>query len=214
MNSWFSPQAEGVGLLEDAGNSGLADPGESIPSVGGVSGAQTNPERRVVNLTISSDHELECFFWMGLFKGGTLNPQDIYEFGSIEEIFESVATEGVREEAEPLMITDTSVNPARVVYLVPSSPGQGLSSERIEDVTHTLRSWAPTSLGLYLSAEICGQELASELLQKILRRLIVETPIKRFYLLAGKLGVNQVLNAALKLKFDVEDDDLNIMIFH
>lgn len=201
-------------MLEDAGNSGLADPGESIPGVNALQGRQASPERRVVTLTISNDHELECFFWMGLFKRGTLNPQDVYEFGSIEEIFESVATEGIREEGEPLMITDTSVRPARFVYLVPSSPGQGLSPESIEELTGTLRSWAPTALGVYLSAELCGQELAAELLQKILRRLIVETGIKRYYLLAGKLGVNQLLNAALKLKFDVEDDELSLLIFH
>lgn len=201
-------------MLEDAGNSGLADPGESIQGVSALEGPQASPERRIVTLTISSEHELECFFWMGLFKRGKLNPQDVYKFGSIEEIFEGVATDGIRDDTEPLMITDTSVRPARFIYLVPSSPGQGLSSESIEDVTGTLRSWAPASIGVYLSAELCGQELAADLLQKILRRLIVETGIRRYYLLAGKLGVNQLVNAALKLKFDVEDDELNILIFH
>ncbi len=201
-------------MLEDAGNSGFTDLGESIQGVSALEGPQAVPAKRVVTLTISSDEELECFFWMGLFKSGELNPQDVYEFGSIEEIFEGVASQGIREEAEPLMITNTTVNPPRFVYLVPSSPGAGLSSESINELSMTLRSWAPSSLGLYLSAELCGHDLAAELLLKILRRLIVETGIKRYFLLAGKLGVNQVLNVALKLKFDVEDEDLNILIFH
>lgn len=202
-------------MLEDAGNTGLFDPGEGIQGVPDLVGTPVAAEKRVISISIAGDQEQECSFWMGLFKSGDLTPNDIYSFKSVEDIFQGVASQGLRTAAEPLMITDTSVNPARFVYLVPAlNQNEVLSEDNIEHLARTLRSWAPETVGLCLSPELCGQDIATELLQKMLRRLIHETEIKRYFLMVGKLGTNQLLNAALKLKFDVESDDLSVMIFH
>lgn len=193
---------------------------QASPKINNLSGPDLSGDfaqeatKRVVTISIAA-HESDCSFWIGLFQHGALSPMDLYGCASVTEMLEQAATNGITGESEPVMLTDTSVSPPRYVYFVPvSGPSTGLSEAVKEELIRTVGSWSPGRAGIYLAPELCGHNMAADVLLELLGRFVEATGVNEFFLLPGHHGFNTLLNTALRLKFDLEDDGLEIHVFH
>lgn len=170
--------------------------------------------KRIVTISIAAA-ESDCSFWIGLFQEGSSSPSELYGCASVTEMLERAATSGIAGKGEPLMLSDTSTNPPRYVYFVPvANPSAGLSESIKDELVRTVGSWSPGRAGVYLAPELCGENAAADLLLELLTRFVEAEGVSEFFLLPGHHGLNSLLNAALRLKFDLEGEDLDIRVFH
>ncbi len=173
------------------------------------------PEGRPITLRIvTQEDEAECNFWVGLFKKGELDPSKIMDLPSIPDMFAEAATKGVTDNG-PLMLTDSFSTPPKYLYLLPL-PHEDFRDRAIwiGDLVKTTKSWSPASVGFYLAPELLQSETCDELIQQILRELICNSEINDFYLLVGDHGLNSVLNSAIHLKHEFDQEKINLFVFH
>jgi len=172
-------------------------------------------ERRTVTLKLAiADNEANCHFWIGLAKPGELTPASLLDQKNVSAVFAEAASKGVSDEG-PIMLSDTSVNPTRFIYLL-QVPGPDFRDRTawVTSLVNMIRSWAPRTAGFYMAPELILANDSQELLQQVLRELILTTPATDFYLLVGTHGLNAVLNTSLRLKLELESDTLNLLVFH
>lgn len=174
------------------------------------------PEGRMISFHISTGATVnECSFWIGIARQGEIAPPTLLEHASMEDLFSDAAVRGISDDAS-VMLTDTMSNPARYVFLMPR-PGQDFreTSNWIASLVATVRSWSPESAGFYLAPEVMVAEESHDILAQVLRELIQTMPdTKSFHLLVGRHSFNAVLNTALRLKGELEGEDLNVFVYH
>ena len=163
---------------------------------------------------VTADPERSCHFWVGLAARGNNPPTKLMDVTDVGTLFYDAATKGINEPG-PLMLSDTSVNPPRFVYLMPA-PAPDFRSQTlwVDEMMVTLTSWAPAAAGFYVAPEILAGPHAHELLRLALTRLIAAGKTNEIFLLVGSYGVNALLNVALKLKAEVDSDELRVFVFH
>jgi len=200
----------------------LASTGVASPSVTDMNPTRvTDPNvgisaRRTVTLKIATlDAETNCDFWVGVASSGKISPLLLLEEPSVQTIFSRAAAEGVTE-SEPIMLSDTERASPRFVYLLPM-PGAEFRDQVlwVDDLVATIRAWSPRRVGFYLAPELLDTGTGQSLLLMAMKELIGSTDVNEFYLLVGSHGLNTVLNGALQLKEEIdEDQSLNFMVFH
>lgn len=173
------------------------------------------PKSRLVTLhLVASEQEAPCSFWVGLAPEGDQPPAKLMDFTSIGALLTEAATRGVKEGG-PLMLSDTSVTPPRYVYLLPIPKDQLVDrAQWIHDLVSTVRSWSPEGAGFYIAPELLESEVAIDLLLTVLAESINHAPTRDYYLLTGTYGLNSLLNAALRLKGDMDSETLSLHVFH
>jgi hypothetical protein len=174
------------------------------------------PDRRMVSLHISTGaSEKECSFWIGIAGHGEIQAPSLLNHVAIEDLFSEAAVRGIAER-ESVMLTDTLTNPARYIFLMPR-PGHDFReiSSWIASLVATVRAWSPNSAGFYLAPEVMVANESHDILAQVLRELIATMPnTKSFHLLVGRHSFNRVLNTALRLKSELEGDELNVFVYH
>lgn len=173
------------------------------------------PKSRLVTLhLIASENDAPCSFWVGIAPEGDQSPAKLMDFTSIGALFSEAATRGV-QEGGPLMLSDTSVAPPRYVYLLPLPKEQLVDrAQWVHDLVSTVRSWSPESAGFYIAPELLESQEAIDLLLAVLSDSINHAPTRDYYLLTGRYGLNALLNAALRLKGDLDSETLSLHVFH
>lgn len=173
------------------------------------------PKHRLVTLhLVASESDAPCSFWVGLAPEGDQAPAKLMDYTSIGALLTEAATRGVREGG-PLMLSDTSVTPPRYVYLLPVPKEQLIDrAQWIHDLVSTVRSWSPESAGFYIAPELLESQEALDLLLAVLSESINHAPTRDYYLLTGTYGLNSLLNAALRLKGDMDSETLSLHVFH
>lgn len=153
-------------------------------------------------------------FWLGLFKPGKLRPQSLLEHASSDAVLEQAASVGLSEEG-PFMLTDSSAEHSRNFYLLPV-PGDDLTARAkwIHDLATTVKSWSPTRVGIYLAPELISKEKHEELFMQMMRELIVSSETTDFFLYPGSYGINHILNASLRIKTELDQDNIAVYVFH
>ncbi len=174
------------------------------------------PDRRMVSLHISTGVTVkECPFWIGIAGEGEVSPPALLDHAAMEELLSEAAVRGISDH-ESVMLTDTMSKPARYVFLMPR-PGRDFreTSAWIASMVATIRSWSPESAGFYIAPEVMVAEESHEILARVLHELIATMPnTASFHLLVGRHSFNGVLNTALRLKAELEGDELNIFVYH
>ncbi len=173
------------------------------------------PRAAAVHIIDPVDMEF-CSFWLGMFRQGKLEPQDLFgEKANLFGALERAAVKGMSEK-DPVMVSDTSVQPPRFLYMMPTPTGD--FRERLQwvaKIVDTVKSWAPDRIGIYLAPELVKPLEARDLLHQLLRGLIAETPARDYFLIPGGHGFNAVLNAALELKAELLDEhNISMFVFH
>lgn len=173
------------------------------------------PKNRLVTMhLVASENDAPCSFWVGLAPEGEQVPAKLMDFTSIGALLTEAATRGVRDGG-PLMLSDTSVTPPRYVYLLPVPKDKLLDrAQWIHDLVSTVRSWSPEAAGFYIAPELVEAPEAIELLLAVLTESIQSAPTRAYYLLTGTYGLNSLLNAALRLKSEIDSEALSLHVFH
>jgi hypothetical protein len=188
--------------------------------LGGASVAHSDPEfdipkARPISLRlITHEDQANCGFWVGLSARGPLTPSQLMDVGQVPALLFEAASKGVSEH-EPVMLSDTSTQPPRYVYLTPA-PSADFRDRAIwlQELIATIKSWAPLSAGFYISPELIASRESHELLLQILREMIANSTTTNYYLLLGAHGMNAILNAALRLKSELDSDTMVIHVYH
>lgn len=180
-----------------------------------VQGPSANvPQKTIAIHLISSDDMPQCQFWLGLFHGGKLTPPTLLETQNCEDVFRKASSEGLCESG-PIMLTDSSSNPARFYYLLPE-PGNGIKDRAtwLHSLVQTMKSWSPKGCGIYLAPNLLTKKDVHELLGQIMHELVLATNTSEYYLMTGNFGLNSVLGSALKIKAELEPEDVTVYVFH
>lgn len=178
-----------------------------------ASSAQTEElaENRVVLYITRPEETKNCNFWIGLYKMGTIPPQDLYDHTNIDEVYYKAASDGVSDD-EAILISNTERDPAEHFYLLPQEDLKNSPQKVIDQIYDVLKAMAPKRAGFYFSRDLVDQETCLNLLKKVIVAC-KESPTKEFYLFAGKHGVNSILNTALDVKAEIQGD-MDVIVFH
>jgi hypothetical protein len=175
----------------------------------------TRVQGRVVSVRLAPlAGDPDCNFWVGLAAEGQQSPTALMDVDEMGALFADAATKGIAESG-PVMLSDTSVNPPRYVYLLPV-PELDFRSRTlwIQDLVASLSAWAPKSAGIYLAPQLVQNPSVHELLSEMLTALIQASATEEYVLLTGAYGLNAVLNVALRLKADLDGEQLTLAVYH
>lgn len=177
-----------------------ADPLSSFPS---ENANQSEQGPVPLQIFITRPQELDaCPFWVSLYKAGSAAPQNLFAIPSIEGIFRSLAEEGLCEK-QPLMLSENSEGKTpRQLYLVPEALCEK-SPERVRElVVSTLEALSPMKAGLYFAGQR-DMSFVLHMMEEISLGLsFLRT--KELHFFTGAIGVNPLLNAALRVKSRLE----------
>lgn len=192
-----------------------ASPEPALAATPGLEPEINVPKTRPVELyLVTTETEAECNFWVGLARQGGHSPAQLMDLSEVPSLLTEAAIRGVDEQG-PLMLSDSSRTPPRYVYLLPV-PRSDFRDRAIwiHDLVGAIKSWAPPSAGLYIAPQLLDSAEAHDLLLSVLREAIRNTTTEEYYLLTGTHGLNSVMNAALRLKAEMDSETLSLHVFH
>ena len=175
----------------------------------GAQTAETSVDHRQVELNLvagsSRTGTEDCQFWVGLTCAGQLSPNALMDAPDLDALFKRAASEGLCESG-PVMLTDAGDDGARYIYLL-HAPGKEFRDRAIwmHDLVATVRAWAPNQVGFYIAPTLLTAAAGYELLIQTISELIRSTSTNQFYLLVGEHGLNPIVNAAVKMKHEIEE---------
>ena len=164
---------------------------------------------------VHKEDELQCHFWIGLFRPGNKSPSDLLSYGKADTVLEAAIKEGLNEK-ESVMIVDTNGKHQHVSFYAHTNSEQPGNSSWINNAHSTISSWSPEAIGFYFSPELVDKQAANDLLFGLLS-LCIETNVASTYnLLIGSHGINTILNAALRIKSKLEHSSAaqQLSIYH
>lgn len=195
-------------------NNGVTAPFIQTFSGGGDPILEVSAVKSVAVRIVLSNEMFVCPFWIGIFTDGDETAQKLFDTEELSELLFQAARKGINE-AEPLMLSDSSKVPARFVYLLPKPNADDKEVDAwIKNLVSTVQSWAPKRVGIYLAPELLKRSNAENLLLLVLKELIATSDALEYFLLPGSYGTNAVLNAAVKLKFEMEKEKVAVYVFH
>lgn len=182
-----------------------------------VSGAMAspgliNPESDKLALIITRPEDAaDCPFWIGIYRTGLASAKQVFAIENIAEVFTLLTEQGLSEN-QALMLSDNSGAELRQFYLVPEHLCRNNSQEAKSLIIKSVEALRPPKLGLYFGLETLEPELGRQLLEEILISL-VDTKLQELYLFTGSLGVNAVLNTALRVKHQLSGSK-DLLVYH
>ena len=170
--------------------------------------------QRVELHLVHSPTQAQCDFWIGLTAPGPHAPLSLLGEPELSQVLHIAASEGLNETG-PLLLADATAVPPRSVLLMPVPVADFRSRTLwVVELAQTLRAWSPRDIGFYMAPEALPREAGLDLLASVLRELIMTSKATNFYLLTGAHGLNPLLNAALRLKADLQSDSLSLFVYH
>ncbi|MBP6218770.1 MAG: hypothetical protein KA436_09305 [Oligoflexales bacterium] len=172
---------------------------------------------------VGNGQEQPCHLWVGITRKGVLSPSDLINLRSVETILHEAAAQGTSSPC-PLALADTTktAQGPTLVYLTelpnPHIGRQkvlekGAEESWVQQLYRAILDCSRERVGFYFSPEILGEDLAHNLLLRLLHLLIPNKKIKTYSLLIGSHGMNNILNTALDLK-NLVAKDYKIRIHH
>ncbi len=179
------------------------------------SGPETEDAQRSspLQLLITRPAELDlCPFWVGLYKSGSAAPQNLFEIPSIEGIFHMLNEQGLKDR-QPLMLSENTLGKTpRQFYLVPEAICHDQPERVRELIVSTLEALNPLKAGLYFANSRLGSKFVIGMLEELVLALsFLRT--KELHLYTGDIGVNPLVNAALRVKARLEGHR-EVFVYH
>lgn len=158
-----------------------------------------SPESDVLSVIITRPEDTaDCPFWIGLYKKGKSGAREVFGLARIEDVFKLLTERGL-DEKQALMLSDSSAEIVRQFYLVPEELCRSDRQEVKGLILKTIDALKPSRIGVYFGIDADDPESSRMLLEEILIGL-ARTGIRELFLFTGNIGVNTVLNAALRVK--------------
>jgi hypothetical protein len=171
-----------------------------------------NPEPEVLSLIITRPEDTtDCPFWIGLYKKGEAGAREVFKLERIEDVFKLLTERGL-DEKQALMLSDSSGENVRQFYLVPETLCRSDRNEAKGLILQTIEALKPTRIGVYFGIDAKNPDNSRILLEEILIGL-ARTGIRELFLFTGNVGVNAVLNAALRVKQGLAGSK-ELQVFH
>ena len=167
----------------------------------------------ILQLTTAGEDN-SCYFWSGLFRHGSVRPQELFSLTNYQKIFTIAAQQGLNED-EPIMLSNTTCKPPRYTYLVPApDEPQQVDRGAVHALIAVLRLWRPQRAGLYLDPRLVTSQAAAEMLLQIVREALLTASLREFCLATGTHEHNDLLNTTVWLKENLEKEAINVCIYH
>jgi hypothetical protein len=185
-----------------------------------MSGTQVTPadvgmastESDILSLIITRPEDTtDCPFWIGLYKKGEASARDVFTLERIEDVFKLLTERGL-DEKQALMLSDSSGQGVRQFYLVPETLCRTDRQEAKILILKTIEALKPSRIGIYFGIDAKNPDNSRAMLEEILIGL-ARTGIRELFLFTGNLGVNTVLNAALRVKHGLAGSK-ELQVFH
>lgn len=171
-----------------------------------------NPESNVLSLIITRpEDKADCPFWIGLYRKGEAGAREVFALERIEDVFKLLTERGL-DEKQALMLSDSSGESVRQFYLVPETLCKNDRQEAKSLILKTIEALKPSRIGVYFGIDAKNPEASRMMLEEILIGL-ARTGIRELFLFTGNLGVNTVLNAALRVKHGLAGSK-ELQVFH
>jgi len=172
----------------------------------------TSPEADVLSLIITRPEDItDCPFWIGLYKKGEAGAREVFGLERIDDVFKLLTEQGLNEE-QALMLSDSSGEAVRQFYLVPEVLCRQDRLQAKALILKTVDALKPSRIGVYFGIDAKDSDSSRVLLEEILIGL-ARTGIRELFLFTGNLGVNTVLNAALRVKHGLAGSK-ELQVFH
>ncbi len=181
----------------------LPGPSDSVPRLG--------PEP--LQLIIARPPEISvCPFWLSHYRRGTASTKDLMQCESLEAFFLLLNEQGLAE-TKPLMLSDNTPGKSpRQFYIFPELSNASQSEDIRKLVIKTLEALKPERIGLYFGPDPKGDEISLPLIEEIaVDASFLRT--KELYFYTGEMGVNTLLNAALRVKTRLEGKR-DVFVYH
>ncbi len=185
--------------------------GESYPSSNMEAVPRLGPEP--LQLIIARPPEINtCPFWLSHYRRGTASTRNLLQCENLEEFFRILNNEGL-SETKPLMLSDNTLGKQpRQFYIFPELTNPEQSDEIRKLVTKTLEALKPEKVGLYFGPDTAGKEICLQLIEEIaVDASFLRT--KELFFYTGEVGVNTLLNAALRVKHRLEGRR-DVFVYH
>ena len=187
---------------------------KSRPLSSGTPLVVQNSERSICIHLVADDEVELCPFWVALFKEGDLSPRDINSIQSTGIILNKVIDQGVNATSS-IMLTDTGFDPPRYIYLIPKSVKTTVLSEQVTpELIPSIKAWNTDKIGIYLAPEVIQDEVRDICLIELITECIASNLLVDYYLYTGSLGLNSLLNQAIKLKDHLSRKKIKVCVFH
>ena len=185
---------------------------ENTPLGQEVAPPQAVNERKIQIFLVNDEETKSCEFWIGLFASGPHSPNHLFYKSSLMEIFDTASKEGL-SEVVPVMLSDTTDNKSKYIYLLPQFGDNVLEdNEWVRNTIQAVKACKPKTVGIYLSPEAMQDKSKSEAsLQRILNELVHAAGVDTVALFPGEYGTNSVLNVALSVKDSAKE---KVLVFH
>ena len=158
-----------------------------------------------------------CSSWLSLARKGELTPETIMSFSDIEEVYNRVDTEGIKQNFPLLLAHGTADQMFKIYFLELLKNFEDLSfvSSYVEDLCLQVKNLFIDHLGLYISPKN-NVVLPSEetLFSFVLRSLILLKPTLKFFILQGSYSYNEALNFLLELKKTLSEENIVLNVNH
>jgi hypothetical protein len=185
---------------------------ESSQQLAAASQNKINEPIKIQIFLVNDEETKSCEFWIGLFANGPHSPNHLFYKGSLMEVFDTASKEGL-SEGVPVMLSDTTENKSKYIYLLPQLGENALDdNEWIHNTVQAVKACKPATVGIYLSPEAMQDKSKSDAsLQRVLKELIGGTDVSTIALFPGDYGTNSVLNVALSIKSSVDE---SVLVYH
>lgn len=151
--------------------------------------------------------EYSCNFWLGCFRAGDTLTSELLSLSSPDEVFAVAATSGL-VESESVLLADARFPLPRYFYLVPAS------MKSAADYSGVLRQWQPDQVGICFDSSLIDNADARLMTLDIVHDALLNTSVREFALLAGDSDYSRLLNTAVWMRETLENESINICLYH
>jgi hypothetical protein len=130
----------------------------------------------------------------------------------LEDFFKILNEQGLNE-TKPLMLSDNTPGKLpRQFYIFPELSNPSQSEDIRKLVLKTLEALKPEKIGLYFGPDPRREDICIQLIEEIaVDASLLRT--KELYFYTGEMGVNTLLNAALRVKTRLEGKR-DVFVYH
>ncbi len=157
--------------------------------------------------------EFLCQFWVGVVESGTMPAGELLNVKTMDELLTKARKPGIEDDG-PIALSDSARSPERFALLIPGPDSNDATSTWAGRAAREILNWNPKSIGLYFAPISNNTQEPLNALIAVIRNILDISPTLPIFLLAGEYGLNRILNITLKLRDELDPDQLTLEVLH
>ena len=171
---------------------------------------------RQANLHILTPQDVKlCHFWMVFCQKGEVRFEDVKDSSDFRTTMHEISMKGYQENHQTMLV-DGSEYQNKYLYILPEFEKPTFFEKALwmTSLAKQLKEMKINSLGVYLRNESLVNNNQKQLIMEIFRQLCITTNISNYYFLVGIHDVNLLLNFGIEVKNDLQQEGVNLLLFH